>query len=196
MNRFAHSLLFAIAFLVAFQANSAVTVSVLQAGSNVVATSSGTINTGACSSLTNGFFSQTSGIAPSTRTLAFGPVGSNQTECATNITVSSPFGSGGLTSSSANSGASFFISPSGFWGPAAFTSTTSFSGSQTYSNTTLAAMGLTLGTYTFTLTNGGTSDTLIVKVSAPDPIPTMSEWAMILMAGLMGIFAFMRLRKS
>ena len=50
-------------------------------------------------------------------------------------------------------------------------------------------------------TAGGTNAantlfTYVTTISSATPIPTLSEWAMILMTGLMGIFAFMRLRKS
>jgi hypothetical protein len=39
------------------------------------------------------------------------------------------------------------------------------------------------------LTNGGTP----AVVAAPASIPTLSEWAMIFLAGLMGLFAFARI---
>jgi len=42
--------------------------------------------------------------------------------------------------------------------------------------------------------------TVTVTLAAPSsqaaPIPTLSEWAMILMASLMGMFAFVRMRRQ
>ena len=43
-----------------------------------------------------------------------------------------------------------------------------------------------LGTYTYNVTNGTTSDTIVVTIgAAPSPIPTLSEWAEIMMMFLM-----------
>lgn len=61
---------------------------------------------------------------------------------------------------------------------------------------------------TLTLTDGGAGDhdllangTIVdpggpALVAAPAAIPTLSEWAMILMASLMGLFAFTRIRRQ
>jgi len=46
--------------------------------------------------------------------------------------------------------------------------------------------------------NCGAIDVVTTSVSLlpPAPIPTLSEWAMIFMASLMGMFAFVRLRRT
>jgi hypothetical protein len=60
---------------------------------------------------------------------------------------------------------------------------------------------------TLTLTDGGAGDNgldldgIIVDpggpaVVTPDAIPTLSEWAMIFLASLMGLFAFARIRRQ
>ena len=60
---------------------------------------------------------------------------------------------------------------------------------------------------TLTLTDGGAGDNDLLAngtivdpggpaLVTPDPIPTLSEWAMILMASLMGLFAFTRIRRQ
>jgi hypothetical protein len=52
------------------------------------------------------------------------------------------------------------------------------------------------GTTIYAGTSGGLSiSTGTIRPATPAAIPTLSEWAMILMASLMGIFAFVRLRK-
>ena len=51
------------------------------------------------------------------------------------------------------------------------------------------------GSTVYAATQGGLSISLDPPTSAA-PIPTMSEWAMIFMASLMGIFAFVRLRRT
>jgi len=53
------------------------------------------------------------------------------------------------------------------------------------------------GTTIYAGTSGGLSiSTGTMRPATPAAIPTLSEWAMILMASLMGIFAFMRMRKA
>jgi hypothetical protein len=60
---------------------------------------------------------------------------------------------------------------------------------------------------TLTLTDGGVGDndlqadgTIVdpggPALVTPDPIPTLSEWAMILLASLMGMFAYSRMRRQ
>jgi hypothetical protein len=60
---------------------------------------------------------------------------------------------------------------------------------------------------TLTLTDGGAGDNDLAAnntivdpggpaVVTPDPIPTLSEWAMILLASLMGMFAYTRMRRQ
>lgn len=52
------------------------------------------------------------------------------------------------------------------------------------------------GTTIYAGTSGGLSiSTGTIRPATPAAIPTLSEWAMILMASLMGLFAFVRLRK-
>jgi hypothetical protein len=52
------------------------------------------------------------------------------------------------------------------------------------------------GTTIYAGTSGGLSiSTVTMRPATPAAIPTLSQWAMILMASLMGIFAFVRLRK-
>jgi hypothetical protein len=60
---------------------------------------------------------------------------------------------------------------------------------------------------TLTLTDGGAGDNDLAAnntivdpggpaLVTPDPIPTLSEWAMILLASLMGMFAYSRMRRQ
>jgi hypothetical protein len=81
------------------------------------------------------------------------------------------------------------------------------SGPCTLSGTTLTATGVGSCVVTTTKAADSTYDsatsspvTVFVALAAPSsqmsPIPTLSEWAMILMASLMGILAFIRLRRT
>lgn len=72
----------------------------------------------------------------------------------------------------------------------------------TFPSTTIASAGMTVGTYVYTFTNGGASDTLTINIVNPPAaaasIPTLSEWAiaslMFIMIGL-GLHQILSKRK-
>jgi hypothetical protein len=74
--------------------------------------------------------------------------------------------------------------------PAGYVSGQSLSGTGTYSSTTIAALGMTPGTYTWTWGSGGNADSLVLTIESPAPtaqaVPSLSEWAQFLL-GLMVI---------
>jgi len=79
-------------------------------------------------------------------------------------------------------GQSGFLVPSGY----VYVSGQSLSGTATYSSTTISALGMTPGTYTWTWGSGGNADSFVLTIESPSPaaVPTLSEWAQILL-GLM-----------
>jgi hypothetical protein len=99
------------------------------------------------------------------------------------ITIGADIGSGGPFG--INMSANRLLVPQGFTGGAV-------SANATWSNNSIEGLGLFPGTYIYTWPG----DSLTINIERPAPLPTLDEWAMILMAGLMGVFAFMRLRKS
>jgi hypothetical protein len=169
-------------------ATAAITVTIQDSGTNLVVASSGTLNSGVCTSIPTGFTSNFNGIDPSVSNLAFGAVSSAQDQCAgTTITPTTGFGTGGQLSATANTGVSYYFRPDiGFWGPSGWNSGTAMTASMTFPNTSLAGMGITPGTYVYTFSNGATTDTLTINAVAPPPptpTPTLSEWGrMILLA--------------
>jgi len=84
--------------------------------------------------------------------------------------------------------------------PAGYVSGQSLSGTGTYSSTTIAALGMTPGTYTWTWGSGGNADSLVLTITAPTPspapIPTLSEWAEIMMMFLMILTVGWHFRKQ
>ncbi|HEY7873033.1 MAG TPA: hypothetical protein VIC31_09980 [Rudaea sp.] len=177
--------------LVAFanQALAAITVTVQESGTNLVVSSSGTLNSGVCTSITPGFVSSFNGIIPSSQpVLAFGTVGSTQDQCAgTTIAPTTGFGTGGSLSAATNTGISYYFQPGiGFWGPTGWSSATAMTASMTFANASFASAGITPGTYVYTFSNGATTDTLTINVTLPPPpapTPTLSAWgSMVLLA--------------
>jgi len=183
-------------------ANAAVNIVVSESGSDVIFTSSGTINTAVCSSRQSGWILLPGdvGLRASTAEIGFGRVGDLVDLCVTYITGVTSLGSVPAFAGASGVTPAFFIYPNGFWGPPGFTSSTSFANTMTFTGKTIASMGLAPGTYVFTLTNGAASDfiTIYIPNTAPvsiSTIPTLSEWAMIFMASFIAMFAARRLRR-
>lgn len=163
--------LLAITALISFSAiahgNYILTLS--QVGSNVVATGSGTLDTAALTPVTNvglgGF-----GINPSS---AFVVIGNFSAGAQTYTGFSGPtsFGLGGFAGNSGtgnptgiNGSAHYVVTPTGY------ISGTPLSGSSTWANTTIVALRLTPGTYTWTWGSGATADSFVVQInSIPEP---------------------------
>ena len=140
-----------------------------QQGSNVVADGTGSINT---TGLTQAGITY---LDPwedaSNPSIVFGPA--NAGYYVYNA-ASGPanFGTGYLNMASSSTGQAFgmmysshdiVISPG-------YTSGSSLVGEDIWNNTTLAALGLTIGTYTYTFGSGVNTDSLVIKVqAAPEP---------------------------
>jgi len=154
-------------------ARSAVTVSFIESGGNVVATASGTANTAgltASGTITSASFVRGTGLAINP-TEAFGIGSPGQTlEAYQNFTNSSlPFSTGAVFNASSTTGtpfayASFFSGR--LYLPQGYVSGTSISSSSTWSGHTFASLGLVTGTYVVTWGSGGDADSLTVTVGA------------------------------
>lgn len=66
--------------------------------------------------------------------------------------------------------------------PVGYVSGQSLSGTGTYSSTTIAALGMTPGTYTWTWGTGGNADSFVLTIESPAAIPSLSEWAQLMLA--------------
>ena len=66
--------------------------------------------------------------------------------------------------------------------PTVYVSGQSLSGTGTYSSTTIAALGMTPGTYTWTWGTGGSTDSFVLTIESPAAVPTLSEWAQLMLA--------------
>jgi len=67
--------------------------------------------------------------------------------------------------------------------PAGYVSNAPLSTTSTWNGRTFASMGLVPGAYVWTWGSGGTADSFTLQIGAPAaPVPTMTEWAMILMS--------------
>jgi hypothetical protein len=144
-----------------------------QAGSDVIANGSGTINLSALTS--KGACGFHAGVLPASGVAIAGNTG-NLGLCDVYSGFSGPsnFGSGGSTAASAATGDTVGIEDilPGLFVPSGYLSGTSLSDTATWSNQTLSSLGMTPGAYTYSWGTGATADSLVVHIgaaSAPEP---------------------------
>jgi hypothetical protein len=191
--------------LCAQSAQAAYTITIKQAGSDVVATGSGSINYGALPAY--GDFIDPSLIDASGGAIIVGPTTpSNDTYYSGIAGPDITFGSGGefLADSGAGAivGLGTFLLPSGgvvavpqdyMSGASLGTSTATWTGE------TLSSLGLTPGVYVWSWGSGATADTFSIDIATgrfgapPPPVPEPATWAMMLL-GVAGL-ALVRTRR-
>ncbi len=197
---FANSVLAAAALLAAAsQAQAGYVVTLEQQGSDVVATGSGSLNISALS-YSSSFNNIAAGLNASIGVFGVGPV-SNTSYSIYSGSLSGPtsFGSGTDYYPSSGSGDTVGVvgvtGSTGVFVPGGYTSGSSLSSSSTYSGTTLADLGVTPGTYTWTWDivtmpvgptppGGGATDFFTLEIVAPTPEPSTFGLFALTAAGL------------
>jgi hypothetical protein len=167
-------------------------VTVEQVGSNVVATGSGSIDLTGLSLYFSDTLSET-GIDPSEGLIVTGPASGAFEDLYTGFTGPTSIGSGGLTSPPSTGSGNIvgIVGNAALDGvplvgvPSGYVSGSALSDTSTYDNATLASLGVTPGTYTWTWDSGANSFTLDVEKPAAAPEPSsLSLLGIVLLAGL------------
>jgi hypothetical protein len=173
-------------------ADAGVIIDVYQSGSNVVASGSGSINLSGLTFV--GTFTSDPGVTPIRANMYVGSGGA--LDFYSGASGPASFGSGGPTSASSGTGGTFGVN--GIGGniivPHGYVSGSSLSGSDTYDNTTIAGLGLTPGTYTYTwvsITGPLVDDSLTVNIAS---VPEPSSLVMACMAATAGLITAWRRR--
>jgi hypothetical protein len=151
-------------------AQAAFIITVQQSGTNVVMTGTGTINTAGLGSPTP--YNNGASVYAPAAFLTGGPV--TNTTCnqfSTGISGPTSFGStGGFIDADSGSGNLVGIYGSKLYLPSGYVTNTALAFTDTYDNETISGLGLTPGTYTYSLGAGGNADSLTIGVSAvPEP---------------------------
>ena len=181
---------FVLGLCVSGMTQAGVVITVMESGVDVVASSSGSINTAGLT-----FFSGAStsvGVRPSSSRVRVGT--GSATDLYTVTLHNSPaIGTGSsFTSASSGTGPIFGISTTTTLNlPSGYTSGSAISSTATWANTTFAGLGLTAGSYVFDWGAGGTADSITVNVGAVVPEP--SVYASV--AGLLAL-GFVAVRRS
>jgi hypothetical protein len=171
-------------------ARAELVIDITQQGSDVVATGFGTVDTvDLTAPLGAGGGASVTGI-DGTIVISHGPINL--------YAVSGPtsFGSGNSFLASSSSGTVFGVGGSSgdIALPTNYVSGSFISGTDTFSSTTLALLGLTPGTYTYTFGTGQDADRVVVNIGNVSAVPEASTWAMLLL-GFTGI-GFMAYRRK
>jgi hypothetical protein len=155
-----------------------VNMTLLEVGGDVVLSGAGTMN---LTSLTNlqPFF-RSSSIAPSVSQFGCGLAGPGpfNSRLYTGATFSSPtnFGTGNQTLGDSGTGdffgVAFAASSNQLFVPSGYTSGSFISGTTTFNSTTLATLGATPGTYTWSWGSGVNASSIIMQVGVPAVTPT------------------------
>jgi hypothetical protein len=162
---------------------STFTVSLSQSGPDVVATGSGTIDLTGLTSFGSGFANNE--MYPDHGIIGIGVSATKDIYSGTSGPFS--FGSGGASFPSSWTGDSVSLEDFGLDidVPQGYVSNSSLSGSATFAGTTLAHLGLTSGTYTWTWNNGANS--FVIQVPPFRTVPEPASWALMLAGvGLLG----------
>ncbi len=165
--------------------NGAATITFSQIGSNVQATMTGSLDlTGLTNNVAGTPNGRVRGAGPGANVI-IGSVVSASADGYTTITGPTTIGTSTTTiDADMGSGGPFGINmapPSRLLVPQGFVTGGTVSATSTWSNNTVYGLGLTPGSYTYTWPG----DTLTINVPAPASIPTLSEWAKIMMVFLM-----------
>jgi hypothetical protein len=163
-------------------------VTIVQDGSDVVVTGSGTIDlTGLTFVRSDSFIS---GIWPSEAVLGIGAPGGEAVDVYTGFTGPPNFGTGGSTvPSDSGSGDKVAVEEptNELVVPEGYVSGTSLSDSSTYDNATFTSLGLTPGTYTYTWNTP--ADSFVIEVGGSSAVPEPANLSLLAAALAMTLVA-------
>lgn len=178
-----------LAFCLSPKAEAAYTLTVSQSGSNVVASGSGSINTTALTDA--GPASWFAEVYPSFSfgsMIAVGPTSSVGVNNFISISGPASFGSGPQVLASSGSGTLVAVmANSGFELASSYVSGSGMSGTATWNSQTLASLGLTPGTYTWTWGSGETADSFTLIIVSPVPATPVPSSLYLGIAGIVGL---------
>lgn len=175
-----------VALAAAPAAHATYTVTFTEVGGDVVANGSGSIDFAGL--IPDGTGAQQAHVTPSSASEFTGPAASTSVSFYAFASGPGNFGPGNGTFASSGSGDMVGLDGGLVLAvPLGYMSGAPLSDTSTYSGTTLAALGLTLGTYTYTFGSGANADSFIIKVGGSGPSVPEPGTLMLLTAGLLGL---------
>lgn len=142
-----------------------------ESGGNVVATSSGSINTAGVTTSANAAWCSggLGSINPSYPTVC---IGTGASGSAFSASIAPPnVGTGVGATATSGSGQPVFLAGSTIYLPPGYTSGAALSSTTTWAGKTLATLGVTVGTYTWSFGTGANADSIVLSVGTTPPAP-------------------------
>lgn len=184
--------------LLSVPSHAVYTIQLVEVGGDVVATGSGSLNLTAVSGQSTGLL--WAFVIPSAPWLTVGQTVSTTVDIyqMQNFVSSPSIGTGNFAGATSGSGgnvgvnAGNVIVPLGYVSGTALPATTS-----TWAGASLASLGITPGTYTWSWGTGPTADSIVVNAvaAAPQAVPTLGEYAMLGLASLLAMSGIAYARK-
>jgi hypothetical protein len=190
--------LMAVGLSIASKANAAYTVTFSQVGNDVVANGTGSLN---LADLANPGGAGGGGfVAASSGTIGIGPIGGSIPEDAYTGPIVGPtnYGPGGVFVANIGSGnlVELYSTNNYIYVYEGYVSGNPITNSSTWTGTTIAGLGLTPGTYTWTWGAGGNADSFTIIVPGyAQAVPTLGALNLIALVGLMAAVALVILRR-
>ena len=182
-------------------ANAAYTITLSESGGDVVASASGSINLTALTLNNNA--NLRAYVEPSAPAIVVGPAALTAATTYDGVAGPANFGAGAFLVANSGTGSIAGLDHSSVIVPNGYVSGSAISGTATWTGATLASLGITPGTYTWTWGTGPDADSLTLQVTAPitppaggvQGVPTLSEWAVIGLSGLLLAAAVVKRRR-
>jgi hypothetical protein len=178
-------------------AQAAYVVTLQQAGANVVASGTGSINLTDLNLFGQNGSTLAAAIFPSIGVIVTGPAASEALDSYSGYSGPTGFGSFVFTAGDSGSGNIVGINNAGhtLFVPAGYVSGNALSDSSTYDNQTLAGLGATPGTYVWTWGTGANADSFTLDIIAAAAAPEPASLALF-GVGLAGLGMVLRTRRG
>ena len=173
-----------------FGTHASVIITIDESGSDVVATASGSIDTGGLTHVSSA--SNAASVWPAFSlggNLFLGTTVITSLESFSGVFGPSSYGSGSRTAANSSSGQLFGIAPTRVYLASDYVSKTPFTSTATWNSTTLSTLGITPGTYTFTWGTGANADSLVINAGS---VPEPEQYAVVAGVLCLGVAAWNR----
>ncbi len=173
-----------------FETRASVIITIAESGSDVVATATGSVDTGGLTLSSS--IGNSASVWPSFAlggNLFLGTTVSSTLESFSGVFGPASYGTGSRTAANSSSGQLFGVATTRVYLGPGYVSKTPFTSTATWNSATLSTLGITPGTYTFTWGTGGNADSMVINAGA---VPEPEQYAVVAGVLCLGVAAWNR----